>query len=114
MVLVFLGAYFVLFALTGLTSHAVDVAEIFRTPGIQMVVFFSLYMLDDPPTSPNHYRDQIWYGLLVACAAYAFFMTTGMVYFLPLAVLIGNLAHAIHQAIATRRRHSDGLQAAAH
>ena len=101
LVLVFLGVYFVLFSLTAFVSpsHVAEVAEIFRPPDLQAVLFFAFFILSDPPTSPVKYRDQIICGVLVAVASYAFFEIAGSACFLLAGVLVGNLWEA-------RRRYS--------
>ncbi|MFA7249714.1 MAG: RnfABCDGE type electron transport complex subunit D [Dehalococcoidia bacterium] len=111
LVLTFLGTYFSLFTLTGLGPAGIEVAEIFRSPGVHMAVFFAFYMLDDPPTSPARYRDQLWYGALVAAMAYALFMTTGVVYYLVGALLAGNVANSLRVAVRIRQQHAPGAAA---
>lgn len=98
LVLAFLGTYFSLFTVTAFGPDPVRVAEVFGASDVHMAVFFACYILDDPPTSPTRYFDQIWYGALVAGIGYLLFMTTGIVYFLPAALLVGNVAnHARRQ-----------------
>ena len=90
MVLTFLGVYFGLFMIAGFFGNSGTTAEIFRTPDLQAALFFSFFMLDDPPTSPVRYEDQIVYGIIVATAAYFIFIVYGVVYYLPAALLAGN------------------------
>ncbi len=91
MVLVFLGVYYGLFMIAALTGHGDEVAGIFRSPDIHAALFFALFMLDDPPTSPVKYEDQVVYGIIVATVAYFLLMQYGFVYYLPLALLAGNV-----------------------
>lgn len=91
MVLVFLGGYFTLFTVASFFGDPARVAEIFRSPDVNMALFFAFFMLDDPPTSPVKYDDQIWYGLIVAVVSFAVFESVGAVYFLLAGVLIGNV-----------------------
>jgi len=91
MVLTFLGGYFLLFTLTAFVSEPRHVAEVFRTPDAQAVLYFAFFILTDPPTSPVRYRDQIICGAIVAVAGYAFFEGIGAAYYLLAAVLAGNL-----------------------
>jgi Na+-translocating ferredoxin:NAD+ oxidoreductase RnfD subunit len=104
MVLVFLGAYFGLFTVAGLLGHAGAVAEVYRSPDLQAVLFFSVFMLDDPPTSPVRYEDQVVYGLGVATLAYVLFMLNGAVYYLPAALLAGNVWESCRRVWFARRR----------
>jgi len=89
LVLTFLASYFGLFALLSL-SQPQAVAEMFRAPFVQAALFLAFFMLTDPPTSPNRYVDQVWYGLLAAGAsAAAQLVGAGQVYLL-VGVLIAN------------------------
>ncbi|MHB8645313.1 MAG: RnfABCDGE type electron transport complex subunit D [Thermomicrobiales bacterium] len=90
MVLAFLGCYVLLFTLAAFISGPARTAEIFRAPDINAALFFAFFMLTDPPTSPARYRDQVVFGLGVAVACCAIFLTIGALYFLPAGLLIGN------------------------
>ena len=94
MVLAFLGAYYVLFTLTAFVGDPRLVAEIYRTPDLQAVLFFAFFILTDPPTSPTRHRDQIICGVLVAVVSYAVFEWVGVVYYLLAGVLAGNVWEA--------------------
>lgn len=94
LVLSFLGAYFVLFTATAYFGDPQRVAEIFRSPDIQGVLYFSLIILTDPPTSPAKYPDQLICGVIVAIVSYAVFQKFGVVYFLLAGVLVGNVWEA--------------------
>lgn len=91
MAIAFLGAYFALFSLSAFVGNPAWVAEIFRSPDVNAALFFAFIMLDDPPTSPVRYPDQICYGLIVAVVSYAVFLTVGAEYYLLAGVLVGNL-----------------------
>lgn len=104
LVLTFLGAYFSLFTLASFTGDAANVAEIFRAPDLHAVLFFAFFMLDDPPTCPVKYRDQVVFGLVVAFAAVTFFQFFGWLYFLPAALLVGNVGEAMRKRGVGRRR----------
>ena len=106
MVLTFLGAYFCLFTVAGIFGHAGAVAEVYRSPDLQAVLFFSVFMLDDPPTSPVRYEDQVVYGLGVATLAYVLFLLNGAVYYLPAALLAGNAWESCRRLWYARRRRS--------
>ncbi len=90
MVFAFLAAYFALFSIAS-TFDGTTVAEIFRTPDLQAVLFFAFFMLDDPPTSPVRHEDQIAFGIIVAAVAYFVFREFGGVYFLLIGLLVGNV-----------------------
>jgi Na+-translocating ferredoxin:NAD+ oxidoreductase RnfD subunit len=94
LVLAFLGMYFLLFTVTAFVGDARWVAEIFRTPDVQAVLYFAFFILTDPPTSPAKHPDQIVCGILVAVVSYAFFEWGGVVYYLLGGVLAGNLWEA--------------------
>ncbi len=49
LVLAFLGTYFLLFTITAFVADARWVAEIFRTPDFQAVLYFAFIILTDPP-----------------------------------------------------------------
>jgi Na+-translocating ferredoxin:NAD+ oxidoreductase RnfD subunit len=92
--LVFLGLYYILFTATAFAGNAEHVAEIFRSPDLQAVLFFAFFILTDPPTSPTKYRDQIVCGIIVAISSYFFFEVVGAVYYLLAGVLVGNVWEA--------------------
>ena len=94
LVLVFLGSYYLLFTVTAFVGDPRRVAEIFRTPDLQAVLFFAFFILTDPPTSPVKYRDQVICGVIVAAASYAFFEGVGAVYYLLAGALVGNVWEA--------------------
>ncbi|HEY6457378.1 MAG TPA: RnfABCDGE type electron transport complex subunit D [Steroidobacteraceae bacterium] len=91
LVLAFLGAYFLLFTVTAYLGDPRWVAEIFRSPDIEAVLFFALIILTDPPTSPARYRDQWICGIIVAAISYAVFEIFGVGYFLLAGTLAGNV-----------------------
>jgi len=94
LVLVFLAAYYGLFTVTAFTGDPAWVAEVFRTPDLQAALFFALFILTDPPTSPVRYSDQVIFAMIVALTSYAIFEWTGAVYYLLAGVLAGNLWEA--------------------
>jgi Na+-translocating ferredoxin:NAD+ oxidoreductase RnfD subunit len=91
LVVAFLGTYYLLFTVTAFTGDSAWVAEIFRTPDVQAVLYFGLFILTDPPTSPIKYRDQIVFAVIVAVSSYGIFESTGAVSYLLAGVLVGNL-----------------------
>lgn len=106
LVLSFLGAYFCLFTATAYLGEARRVAEIFRSPDLEAVLFFALVILTDPPTSPARYRDQWLCGVLVAAVSYAVFEEFGAVYFLLAGVLAGNVWAAWRRVHRRKRGHA--------
>ena len=70
----FLATYFGLFTLAAASGMhtAPGVGELFRDPFLHAALFFALFMLTDPPTSPAKYVDQVWIGALVAAVSAAY------------------------------------------
>jgi Na+-translocating ferredoxin:NAD+ oxidoreductase RnfD subunit len=94
LVLTFLAAYFGFFAIASV-SNAHAVAEMFRDPFLQAALFLAFFMLTDPPTSPNRYIDQVWFGLLAALTAgVAQLLGAGQIYLL-IGVLVPNVVLAV-------------------
>jgi Na+-translocating ferredoxin:NAD+ oxidoreductase RnfD subunit len=106
LVLSFLAAYFALFTITAFIGDPRHVAEIFRSPDVDAVIYFTLVILTDPPTSPAKYSGQWVFGIIVAVASYAVFMIFGAVYFLLAGVLAGNVWEAWRRV---HRRSQDKL-----
>jgi hypothetical protein len=79
------------------------VAEIFRTPDLQMALYFAFFILTDPPTSPVKNRDQVICGVIVAFVSYGVFEWVGAAYYLLAGVLAGNLWEAWRRYAARRR-----------
>ncbi len=98
LVLAFLLSYLALFTAAAFLGNPAQVAEIYRQPDINTALFFAFFMLDDPPTSPVRYGDQVIFGVLVAAASFAIFQVIGAVYFLPAGLLIGNAWEAWRRA----------------
>ncbi len=103
MILAFFGAYFTLFTFASIFRSAA-VAETFLTPDLQAAIFFAVFMLDDPPTSPVRHEDQIVFGIIVAAVAYFIFMLFGGVYFLPAGLLAGNVWESGRRLVFNRVR----------
>jgi Na+-translocating ferredoxin:NAD+ oxidoreductase RnfD subunit len=111
LVLVFLGVYYLLFSAAAFAGDPAPVAEIFRTPDLQMALFFAFFILTDPPTSPVKPGDQALGGALVAVVSFAVFQWIGAAYYLLAGVLAGNVWEASRRVQARRRsvrRSADG------
>lgn len=98
--LIFLGTSIALFSAAAFLGAAPHVAQVFRAPDIQMLLFFAAFMLTDPPTSPARRRDQIWFGLVVALAADAIFLRFGVQWFLLGGLLLGNACESLRRLAA--------------
>ena len=94
LVLTFLAVYFAFFSIAS-TFNPHAVAEMFRDPFLQAAVFLAFFMLTDPPTSPNRYVDQVWFGVVAALTAgVAQLLGAGQVYLL-IGVLVPNAVLAV-------------------
>jgi Na+-translocating ferredoxin:NAD+ oxidoreductase RnfD subunit len=103
--LTFLGSYFVLFTAAAYVGEPRLVAEIFRAPDLQAVLFFAFFFLTDPPTSPVPYSGQVICGALVAAASFVIFERTGAVHYLLAGVLVGNVYEAWRRGRPLTLRH---------
>jgi Na+-translocating ferredoxin:NAD+ oxidoreductase RnfD subunit len=102
LMLAFLATYFGFFTLVSL-ENPTGVAEMFREPFLQAALFLTFFMLTDPPTSPNRYGDQVWFGIVAALSAgLAQLLGAGQVYLL-VGVLASNAVLAVVR-YARRRR----------
>ena len=110
LVLAFLGCYYLLFTATAFAGDPEAVAEIFRTPDVQAVLYFAFFILTDPPTSPIAYRDQIVFAVIVASVSFGIFQGLGAVYYLLGGVLAGNVWEAARRVRARHRSSVRQLQ----
>jgi Na+-translocating ferredoxin:NAD+ oxidoreductase RnfD subunit len=94
LVLTFLATYFAFFTIASM-ANPVAVAEMFRQPFLQAALFLAFFMLTDPPTSPNRYTDQVWFGGLAALAAGAAQLIGAGQTYLLIGVLLANGALAL-------------------
>lgn len=85
----FAATYFSLFGLVSIVNPAA-VAEMFRDPFVQSALFLALFMLTDPPTSPNRYSDQVRFGVVAAVTACAAQLLGAGQVFLVLGALAAN------------------------
>lgn len=103
-VLAFLGSYYVLFTLTAFVGDPRRVAALYRAPDLHAALFFSFFMVTDPPTSPPKPRDQLAFGVIVGVASYLFFELIGAAYFLLAGLLVGNAWEAARRWRARAKR----------
>jgi Na+-transporting NADH:ubiquinone oxidoreductase subunit NqrB len=89
-VLSFLGTYFIVLLAMGI-MHVGDAADALRPPFINASLFFALFMLTDPPTSPAKTREQIVFGVLSALVGAVVYGVFGGLMYLFIGLLAGNL-----------------------
>jgi len=94
LVLSFLAAYFALFAAATFVVDPAEVSEVFVAPDLLAAMFFALFMLTDPPTSPSRHTPQLVCGVLVATLSVAAFLVGGVADYLLLGLLGGNVFEA--------------------
>lgn len=102
LVLTFLGAALTLFTLASYAGDTALVAEIYRSPDIEMLLFFATLMLTDPPTSPAKHAHQVWFGLIVAVASCVAFLHLGALWFLAGGLLAGNVYESARRVVHRR------------
>jgi Na+-translocating ferredoxin:NAD+ oxidoreductase RnfD subunit len=86
----FLGIYFILLFIMGIINVG-DATDALRSPFINASLFFALFMLTDPPTSPAKYKDQVIFGILSAIVGAVIYGIFGGLMYLFIGLLIGNL-----------------------
>ena len=87
-------------------------AEIaFRVPDLNAELFFSFFMLTDPPTSPVRYPNQVRFGVVAAASSVVLFALLGALYFLPGGLLVANVWESLRRTL--RPRSAGGSAAAA-
>jgi Na+-translocating ferredoxin:NAD+ oxidoreductase RnfD subunit len=93
-VFAFLSMYFLLLLLMGV-MHVGEAADAFRPPFINASLFFALFMLTDPPTSPVSNREQVIFGLLSAIVGVVIYGFFGGLMYLFIGLLISNVYHVV-------------------
>ena len=106
MIVAFGAAYYAILTAVAFFGNPATVAELFRVPNLNAAIFFAGFMLSDPPTSPARHRDQILYGVIVASASAAIYLTLGGDYYLPAGLLVGNAWETLRRIAAARNRSS--------
>jgi len=90
MVFSFLGTYFVFLLIMGI-FHMGGAGDALRSPFLNATLFFALFMLTDPPTSPAKDRDQLIFGILSAVIGAVVYGIFGGLMYLFIGLLVGNL-----------------------
>lgn len=93
-VFAFLSVYFLLLLLMGFMNVG-EAADAFRPPFINASLFFALFMLTDPPTSPVTNKDQVIFGLLSAIVGVVIYGFFGGLMYLFIGLLISNAYHMV-------------------
>jgi Na+-translocating ferredoxin:NAD+ oxidoreductase RnfD subunit len=104
LVVAFLGIYFSLFTVAAYVRDPAWVAEVYRSPDLQAVLYFAFFILTDPPTSPVRYPDQLMFAAIVALVSFAIFEATGAVFYLLAGVLAGNAWESWRRVTLHQRR----------
>ncbi|MFC5449271.1 RnfABCDGE type electron transport complex subunit D [Paenibacillus aestuarii] len=94
MVFSFLGTYFVLLLIMGIL-HRGDAGDALRSPFLNATLFFALFMLTDPPTTPAKDRDQLIFGILSAVIGAVVYGLFGGLMYLFIGLLVGNLCQYV-------------------
>jgi len=95
----FLATYVVLFTVASFAVDPAYVADLFRSPFLNMALFFAFFMVTDPPTSPVPFGEQLLFGVIVAAASYLTYMATRGLYFLLAGILVGNAVYAAWRTV---------------
>ncbi|NRF91658.1 RnfABCDGE type electron transport complex subunit D [Paenibacillus frigoriresistens] len=90
----FLGTYFILLLIMGILNVG-DATDALRSPFINASLFFALFMLTDPPTSPAKVKDQVIFGILSAVVGAVIYGIFGGLMYLFIGLLVGNLYHIL-------------------
>ncbi len=95
--LTYLGVSLVVFTAASFSGAAAQVAQVFRAPDINALLFFACIMLTDPPTSPARHQDQCWFGALAALVGSAIFLKFGVQWFIIGGLPAANLAESLRR-----------------
>jgi Na+-translocating ferredoxin:NAD+ oxidoreductase RnfD subunit len=95
--LAFLTTYFGLFTTVAFTSMGGGVlslsgqlADVYRPPFVNAALFFTFFMLTDPPTSPNRDDQQLRFGAIAGAVAAVAYLVIHTLMFLPAGLLAAN------------------------
>jgi Na+-translocating ferredoxin:NAD+ oxidoreductase RnfD subunit len=98
----FLGVYYLLVTIAAFAGDPAHVAELYRAPDVNAALFFAVFMVTDPPTSPPKQRDQLVFGAITATVGYAAFAIIGAAYFLLAGVLVANVWEARRRVVGAK------------
>lgn len=101
--LTFLGVYYLLVTVAALVGDPAHVAELYRTPDLNAALYFAVFMVTDPPTSPRKERDQIVFGAIAGAVSYGAFAVIGAEYFLLAGLLAANVWDARRRLAVAHR-----------
>ncbi len=89
----FAGCYIYVITLTALLTmgESVRLAELYRVPYLNSMLFCGFFMVTDPPTSVGKTRDQVTLGAVVGFASYCAFLAGQSQTFLLIGLLAGNV-----------------------
>ncbi|MFD0698541.1 RnfABCDGE type electron transport complex subunit D [Paenibacillus sp. GCM10027628] len=90
----FLGTYFILLLMMGIFQVG-DATDALRPPFINASLFFALFMLTDPPTSPAKDKDQVIFGILSAVVGAVVYGLFGGLMYLFIGLLVANFYHLL-------------------
>jgi len=102
-VLSFLGVYYLIVTIAAFAGDPAHVAELYRAPDLNAALFFAVFMVTDPPTSPPNPRDQAMFGAITAVVGYAAFAVIGAAYFLLAGLLVANVWEARRRLAVARQ-----------
>jgi len=98
--LTFLGVSLGVFTAASFMGASAQVAQVFRAPDINALVFFACLMLTDPPTSPAKQPDQIWFGATAGLLGAVVFLLFGVQWFILAGLPVANLAESLRRLAA--------------
>jgi Na+-translocating ferredoxin:NAD+ oxidoreductase RnfD subunit len=93
-VFIFLGTYLALLLIMAILNIG-GASDALRPPFINATLFFALFMLTDPPTSPAKVKDQIMFSFLTAVVGAVVYGLFGGLMYLFIGLLFGNLYHLL-------------------
>ncbi|MFC3747050.1 RnfABCDGE type electron transport complex subunit D [Paenibacillus sp. GCM10012306] len=82
--------------------HIGDAFDALRSPFINATLFFSFFMLTDPPTSPAKPVGQIVFGMLAAVVGTAVYGFYGGLMYLFIGLFAGNLYHLLRVRFSSK------------
>lgn len=101
LVLTFLFAFLASCTTVAFMGDPAAVADIFVPPDLYAVLFFSGFMLTDPPTTPARRGWQVACGAMAGFVSVAVFLWVGAAHYLLSGLLAGNLLDAARRLAST-------------